>query len=362
MKKILVVDDTAEIRDVLRGLLETNYTVFLAKNGEQAIKLAKKRKPDLVLLDIIMPEMNGYKVCQLLKADEQTRDIPVIFVTAKGDIEDEQMGFGLGAVDYITKPIKPFVLLARVNNHLELKEKKDVLEEKLRIEKELSKIKDDIERITRHDLKSPLNLIMYLSKSIKKAGDNLTDNQIDQLDKIYHAGNRLSNVINMSLDLYKMEQGIYRLSATPIDIKAILDDIVQDNHSLIKRKHVTMGIYINDKPATEGYIFKISGEKQLFYSMLANLIKNAIEASPQNETIAIQLLYSNNLTIAINNQGTVPKGIQDTFFEKYVTSGKTDGTGLGTYSARLIAETMGGCITMHSSEEDGTTITITFPQ
>jgi adenylate cyclase len=129
MPKILIVDDTAENRDVLRGLLESFATLYMAKNGAQAIKLATKRLPDLILLDIMMPEMDGYEVCQILKSDQNTKDIPIVFVTAKGEMEDEQKGLDMGAVDYITKPIKPSILLSRVRTHVELKKNRDALAE-----------------------------------------------------------------------------------------------------------------------------------------------------------------------------------------------------------------------------------------
>jgi len=229
------------------------------------------------------------------------------------------------------------------------------------MEKELTKTREDIERITRHDLKSPLNLIINYPKFIKK-GDNLTQKQIEQLDRICTAGNKLLNMINISLDLYKMEQGSYQFYPWPVDIMKVIDDIVQDNRNLIHLQHAKIEISINGNLATEDIVFEINGEKLLFYSMLANLIKNSIEASPKNETIAIQLSNTSNLSISINNQGAVPEEIRETFFEKYTTSGKKEGTGLGTYSAKLIAETMGGRISMISSEEKGTTVTITFPK
>lgn len=139
MPKILVVDDTLENRNVLRGLLEAYATVYLAKNGEQAIKLANKRVPDLILLDIMMPGMDGYEVCKKLKADDATRDIPIIFLTAKDKMEDEAKGFSLGAVDYITKPILPPILTARVKTQLNLKEARDALTKEVAIQKALRK-------------------------------------------------------------------------------------------------------------------------------------------------------------------------------------------------------------------------------
>jgi two-component system sensor histidine kinase/response regulator len=360
MTKILIVDDTAENRDVLRGLLETSHKVFFAKNGAQAIKLAKKWLPDLILLDIMMPEMDGYEACELLKADDQTCDIPIIFVTAMSEVEDEQKGFDIGAVDYVTKPIKPAILLARVRTHLELKEKQDALVEKLELEKELARTKEDIERITRHDLKTPLNSIINYPKLIDKTG--LSEKQIEHLKRISSAGYKLLNMINLSLDLFKMEQGTYQFTPRPVEILSILDDIVQDNCNYIRSRRATLDITINDSPVSDSSTFEIPGENLLFYSMLANLIKNALEASPRKEKLTIQLSDTDSLTIAIHNQGAVPEDMQGTFFEKYTTSGKKGGTGLGTYSAKLIAETQEGKITLDSDEGNGTTVTITFPK
>jgi len=358
--KILIVDDTSENIQILRGLLEENYTLFAAKNGAKAIKMAGSKQPDLILLDIMMPEMDGYEVCQTLKADEQTCDIPIIFVTAMGETEDEQKGFDMGAVDYITKPIKPPILLARVRTHLELKEKRDALVNMLNMEKELAKTREDIERITRHDLKTPLNAIINFPKLIKK--DNLTEKQLEQLEKIGSAGYKLLNMINLSLDLFKMEQSTYQFNAVPVDVLSVIDDIVQDNRNYIKSRRTELEITINESPALDGSSFEIPGEKLLFYSMLSNLIKNALEASPRKEKIAIRLSDGDALTIAIHNQGTVPKELLETFFDKYTTSGKKSGTGLGTYSAKLIAQTQGGDITMDSSEDVGTIVSIIFPK
>lgn len=113
-KVVLVVDDASENIDVLTGILSPEYTVKAAINGERALKIAtSENKPDLILLDIMMPEMDGYEVCRRLKANKQTKAIPVIFVTAKGEVSDETLGFELGAVDYITKPVSPPIVRAR---------------------------------------------------------------------------------------------------------------------------------------------------------------------------------------------------------------------------------------------------------
>jgi len=122
MTTVLVVDDNADNRVLLSGLLKPHHKVIVATNGQQALELAKTRQPDIVLLDIMMPEMDGYEVCQYLKLDTNTAAIPVIFLTAKTQIEDEQRGFEVGAVDYILKPISPPILLSRINTHLRLRQ------------------------------------------------------------------------------------------------------------------------------------------------------------------------------------------------------------------------------------------------
>lgn len=130
---ILVVDDTPSNLDILREILSPEFRVRLCTNGQQAITLAKKSPPDLMLLDIMMPEMDGYEVCQKLKQDPQTADIPVIFVTAMSEMQDEKRGFEVGAVDYITKPINhPEIILARIRTHLLLHNQMLALESKVK--------------------------------------------------------------------------------------------------------------------------------------------------------------------------------------------------------------------------------------
>ncbi|GLT17845.1 two-component system response regulator [Vibrio zhanjiangensis] len=126
---VLIVDDNAESRLTISSLLKPHYRVFVATGGKQALDICAKKRPDIVLLDIMMPEMDGYEVCERLMSDPSTTDIPVIFLTAKSQIEDEQRGFEVGAVDYIQKPVSPPILLSRINTHLKLKRAVRELEE-----------------------------------------------------------------------------------------------------------------------------------------------------------------------------------------------------------------------------------------
>jgi diguanylate cyclase (GGDEF)-like protein len=127
-QKVLIVDDTPANIEILYKILKEEYDIHFAKNGADGLRIVEKETPDLILLDIMMPDMDGYQVCEVLKSDPQTARIPVIFITAMGSDEDETKGLACGAIDYITKPISPAIVQARVKNHLELKRSRDLLE------------------------------------------------------------------------------------------------------------------------------------------------------------------------------------------------------------------------------------------
>ena len=127
-QSILIVDDTPANIQLLHEILQGSYDIFFATNGTDGIRIAQQEMPDLILLDIMMPGVNGYEVCENIKSDPRTAQIPVIFITAMTDVEDETKGLNCGAIDYITKPISPPIVKARVKNHLELKRQRDTLE------------------------------------------------------------------------------------------------------------------------------------------------------------------------------------------------------------------------------------------
>ena len=142
---ILIVDDTPTNIQLLNSMLREQYKVKAATSGEKALKIARTEpQPDIILLDIMMPEMDGFEVCKILKSKPETKDIPVIFLTAKNDTEDIVKGFKLGGVDYITKPFKREELIVRVNNHVQLKMVKDYL---VAAQKETKKSRDFFMRV-----------------------------------------------------------------------------------------------------------------------------------------------------------------------------------------------------------------------
>ncbi len=342
------------------SVLENEHDLAYVQKGESVLEYVSSHPTDLILLDILMPGMNGYEVCSRLKADERTRDIPVIFITSKSEDEDETKGFELGAVDYITKPFSFPIVRARVNTHLALKQAMQELESQNTALREAADLREDVERITRHDLKSPLVAIIGFTKLALM--DNMTPKELRNcFELIDESSYRMLEMINLSLDLIKMEQGRYQLNLSEVDFLSLIRKVESELGSRIKSKSLLIHVSIDGTRPKAGETFKIRAEELLCYSMLSNLIKNAIEASPRHGSIAIDLCENEWSAIRIRNQGAVPEEIRESFFDKYVTSGKPHGTGLGTYSAKLIAETHGGSIEMNSCQKQGTTVSIHLP-
>ena len=202
---ILVVDDTPVNLSLLSNLLKDYYRIKVANNGFKALEFAHNAPPDLILLDIMMPEIDGYEVCRRLKADETTRDIPIIFLTAKIEIEDEELGFSLGAVDFIHKPISPPIVMARIKTHLEIKAWRDSLQDQnawleKQVEQRLTEINnlqyaticvmtsmaEFRDETTGHHIRRTQNYVLMLAKELSKLPHYkalLTPNYIEQMSK-----------------------------------------------------------------------------------------------------------------------------------------------------------------------------------
>ena len=357
---ILIVDDEETNIDILVEILGDRYDLSIAMDGNAAIESIAENPPNLILLDIMMPDMDGHEVCKRIKADEKTRSIPVIFVTVMTDEIDELKGFELGAVDYITKPLSPPIIRARVRTHLALNSARKNLERQNKQLHEAARLREEVESIMRHDLKTPLSVIIGIPQLllIKEERDPA---EARQLRLIEQAGYRILQMLNLSLDLMKMERGSYCLQPTAIDLLDLLEKITREMESPFKDKHLTLVVTVNGRPPENGDVFLAFGEELLCYAMLSNLLKNAYEASPQDCQVGIDFRYGPLAEIRIRNSGTVLPAIRDRFFDKYVTAKEDKGTGLGTYSAKLTAETQGGTISLDTSEAGHTTVTVRLP-
>jgi len=354
---ILIVDDTETNIDILVDILGEEYDVAVAMDGESALEYVEEDPvPDLILLDIMMPGLDGYEVCSRLKASKKTRDIPVVFITAKAEVEDEIKGFDLGAVDYITKPLSPPRVRARIKAHLALKQARAMIEKQNEELKEAASLREDVDHIMRHDLKGPLGNIVGLSQIMLEDQD-LDAEHVDDLTAIEESGYRILHMINLSLDLMKMERGVYPFQPVPVDLVKVVRKIITENKAIVQSKALKFVLTYGNRAITDSDTLFAKGEEILTYSMLSNLLKNAVEASPEGETIvfALDMSESEGASITLQNKGVVPEEIRNRFFDKYVSVGKSGGTGLGTYSAKLIAETQGGTIQMTTSASVGTT-------
>lgn len=344
---VLIVDDAPENIHVLMEALKEDHAVLAATTGDKALALlARGKVPDLILLDVVMPGMDGYEVCRRIKADPATQDLPVIFVTSLGEAADEEFGLSLGAIDYITKPVNPALVRARVKNHLALAQ--------------AARLKEDVERIVRHDVKTPLTSILSVPELLLLA-DNLDEHQREMVKRVQDAAYTVLSMINLSVDLFKMERGLYHARAEPVDLAPVVRRILAAQEDALETRGLAVNVTVEGRAAGPQDRFLVLGEELLCFSLLANLIVNALEASPRGGTISVDMSGENPARVTIHNQGAVPVEIRERFFDKYATAGKSRGTGLGTYSSRLIARSQGGEVTFATSEEAGTTLTVALP-
>ena len=219
-------------------------------------------------------------------------------------------------------------------------------------------LREDVERMARHDLKTPLGAVIGLPDEIRRRG-NLDSAQQAMLATIEKAGSAMLELINRSLDLYKMECGTYVLDLTTVDVLDVLEQIKSEAMPHISEKGISVGIDVLGGQVDGG--LPVSADAELFRSMLGNLVLNALEASPENGSVSIVLEKRDGLTVTIRNQGEVPLSVRETFFDKYSTSSPARGSGLGTYSARLIARTHGGDVTVETDTPGETRVIITLP-
>jgi PAS domain S-box-containing protein len=227
--------------------------------------------------------------------------------------------------------------------------------------KDLERLKEDVDRIMRHDLKTPLNAIIGFPQFILQSA-NLSADQRDMILAIEDSGRRLLAMINLSLDLLKMEKGHYEYRPEPVDLIAMLFNLYSQNKPILASKSIDFSITVNGRVATPQDSFFIYSEENLLYSLFANLLKNATEASPMGENIQCEIRHNGQTRLSLRNKGAVPEQIREHFFEKYKTFGKSSGTGLGTYSAQLMATSMGYHLDMETSDADNSTrLILTIP-
>jgi CheY-like chemotaxis protein len=358
---ILVIDDSPENLLLMSHLFKDEYRVRVGNSGTMALEMCQSNNPpDLVLLDIMMPGMDGFEVARRMREHPASQAIPVIFVTAMTDKAASLKGFELGAVDFVTKPIDPDVLKPRVHNFMLYVALRKQMQFAYDNALDLARLHSDVEQITRHDLKAPLAGVIGLVQALA-VEKNMSRDQVAQLRMIEDSSLQLLNMINLSAELFKIETGRFMLDAQPVMVADILRRIIDIERSTFAAKHLVVSLQ-TDGLVGEGSASAL-GDAMLCYSLFQNLLQNACEASPEGGDVAVTLRDEVPLHVTIKNQGIVPAAIRDRFFEKFVTSGKPGGTGIGTYSARLLAQAQNGTVALKVSDEGNwTTLTVTLPR
>lgn len=357
--RILVIDDMQINSEVIVEILKTRYTVDVAYSGSEGLKLAQSATPPhLILLDVIMPEMDGYEVCKQLKLNLATRAIPIIFLSGQDEVSDVVRGFEVGGVDYITKPAEPSILHARIQTHLRLKFAfSDLAQQNASITRSV-RLKEDVEQMTQQDLKTPLcSIISHTDHLLKE--DLPNDLHKAYVTKIQASAWRTLNLVNQSMSLYQIEMGTFSLKAESVDIAAILVMIRSEMASQLIKNRIDVRLSTKDgSKIAPGHYLGI-GEKGLCYSLFTNLIKAIAEVTKEGGLIEATLSIDRNYTvISIESPAILSPIHQKNFFSKNPHDKPAHARSISAYTAKLLTQAQRGSLSLISIPEVGTLFSV----
>jgi len=346
--KILIVDDAVDMVELLKKRLRfEGYDTAKAYDGEEGLKQVAEYNPDLIILDVMMPKLDGYEVCRRLKSDENTKYIPILMLTAKGEVEDKVKGLDIGANDYLAKPFDYKELSARVRSLVAIKAAREKL-----VEEEKSKALDQMMEAVAHEIRNPLTSIGGFARRVYEKLPEGDPNK-KYMEIIIKDVARLENMI----------RGLVELKITTISYRELtnINDVIMEALKLfepdLEDKGIEVKIELVDNPPL------ISVDKEQIKMALANLIKNSIEA--MQEKLKILKITSHisdgRMEIQVSDTGKgIPKDKIKNIFDPFFTS-KVYGPGLGlTFTLKIIQEHR-GAISVESEPGKGTTLTITLP-
>lgn len=361
---ILVVDDTPEnLKLLMIFLTEEGYQVRPCCSGRRAVSVAKINPPDLILLDILMPEMDGYEVCQNLKSDDRTRHIPIIFLSALDEVFDKVKAFDLGGVDYITKPFQVQEAVARVRTQLTLcQQQKQLREQNIvlqNLNRELSRSNLELEQfayIVSHDLQQPLQGIIGFAKLLRMQYLDTLDREADRyVTRILSAAERMQHLIG---DLLSYARVATACQLIPTDCNWVLNKALDNLHLLISQKQARL-IY--------GKLPSVLGNETQLIQLFQNTIGNALkfsrpEVSPHIEIWAEQKDDRWLFCVRDNGIGLDPQNFDRIFtlFQR-LDDTETHGTGIGLATCKKIVDRHGGQIWVESQPGEGTSFYFTLP-
>ena len=355
---ILLVDDTPDNLRVLSAMLTSQgYEVRKALNGRRALASVQADPPNLILLDIRMPEMDGYAVCECLKNDPRTREVPIIFISALDDALDKVKAFAVGGVDYVTKPFQEMEVLARIEHQLRIQRLQQQLMEQ---NQELARSNRELEQfayVVSHDLQQPLQSVTGFVRLIQLKYQNyLDDVALDYLNRIHDTGSRMQHLIQDLLAYSKVSHEAQALQ--PIDCNDILKQVLENLELAIAEKQISL---IHDP------LPMVMGNETQLIQLLQNLISNAIKFTRSDVTPQINISATKQenqwlFEFHDNGIGIEPHGIERVFeiFQRAQSAKKHPGTGIGLATCKKIVENHGGQIWVNSQLNVGTRFCFTL--
>ena len=301
---VIVVDDTPANLQLLTGMLkERGYKVRPVPSGKLALQAAKNDPPDLILLDIMMPEMDGYEVCERLKADEKLREISVIFISALNETMDKVKAFGVGGVDYVTKPFQFEEVDARVSTHLELQRQRRKLKENYEQLRRLEELRDNLVHMIVHDLRNPLTGISgFLDLALALEKETLTEDGLEYLQTAKRSTKAVIDMVSAVLDVSKMEAGEMKLHLAECDLVRIAADLMSGMQSLKEAREMIL-----DAPPAP---VTVVADGDLILRVIQNLLGNALKFTPSDGWIRLGIEPDKNrvcVRVRDNGPGIPPR-------------------------------------------------------
>jgi two-component system, sensor histidine kinase and response regulator len=362
---ILIVDDIIQNLQVLgTTLMEENYEISMANNGSQALKLIEKVNPDLILLDVLMPDMNGFEVCEKIKVQEKFKDTPVIFLTAKTETEDIIQGFSKGGVDYVTKPFNKEELLVRIKTHIDLKESRNIIIDQNKKLSALNKEKTEILGIAAHDLKNPLSNIKGLAEIIETMYDDLEkDDLIETAKKIRTSSEFMFQIISDLLDVNAIDEGKIKMNIEPFNLVDVANRTIDKYQMKAREKSINLNF---DPKIEEVYVM---GDVIKTIQVLDNLISNAMKFSPFNKNIwiIVNKIQDEKSMVEVKDEGPgISADDMSKLFGKFAKltarpTNNENSTGLGLSIVKKLVENMNGNIWCESELGKGTSFFLSLP-
>lgn len=361
---ILIVDDDPTNAEVLSEYLKrADFETMIASTGQKALARCATTLPDLILLDVMMPEMDGFETCIKFKQQDSTREIPIIFTTALTDNASKVRGFEVGGVDYITKPFHPEEVLARVNTHLTLRHQQQQLQHKTEQLRMLNSEKDKFLSMIAHDLKSPFSTLRLLigiaAENVEGSGQNELENIIALLKK---SSENLYTLLENLLAWSRIQQGVMKYRPQALDLgKTILQNIALLESYAIQKK-ITLKNLVKEETM-------VHADYHMVDAIVRNLISNAIKFTyPDGEITICADEQEDVMVVSVSDTGIgigaeyLPKLFRiDTMYRRKGTA-RESGTGLGLLLCKEFVEKNGGTIWAESEVEKGSTFRFTIPR